>query len=638
MTEVQTVAVASLLAVTPSCPQDRAAKVAADLTAAFGRAPAIFSGVDLAGFDALANSDEAGDAHVLCHVTDGPAGIAFADCGWDRLVIEMGAADPDLDARVEATAAEAFAWQTADPVRALLDRWLAARGVPGAARVLICTSNWKADPVLARLDLRALTGRMRYLGTPVVACDADTVAAWREAASGLSVVSYQEATGLADVGAVVLLSDGPPLALPDDGIAGWADAIPFWLFQMPQLIPLTIGKKRPKRSLSHATNPQLSHNRFVGEASADGTFGVADTPIGKIRLLTNGLGPVGPFGHRIGGRLADLAQRPANHKVVALFGGSGAFSPRCFHDETIAGHLQARLETAAAGGEIPGTARVSVLNFGEPAGTITDVLTRFSHLGTLVRPDCVIAHIGVNEFGSFGNDPSLVDDFNILYASGVFGEQVQVRPSIEVTPERLAAAVAERLDALARLSAGLGAGFLAGFQPSLCFKRPTAAEQRSLDAAIARRPESKEGIYLSWRVYAEGVRALFELLGPDAAFPWLDLTGPFTPDTEAFYDHVHLTPDGNDIVAGLYQAAVTDILGRSEGFRPEAGRMPIRRPRSTDRTAALLDAEIAAAAADPDLAELAERLRSLRSDILQGAGKPELRGARELARDAYPLD
>ncbi len=56
-----------------------------------------------------------------------------------------------------------------------------------------------------------------------------------------------------------------------------------------------------------------------------------------------GMGPINSFGCRITQSLPDLARRDKNHKVVACFGGSAAWSMFCLHHQMYTELLQQRL-------------------------------------------------------------------------------------------------------------------------------------------------------------------------------------------------------------------------------------------------------------------------------------------------------
>ncbi len=618
------------------------AKISADLEAAFGARPEVRENVVASELAALAGPASLPRNDVVCHLTPDERAISFGTAGCDTLVVRVGVTDPTD--RAEAQAADGFAWQAPDRTRGLLDNWLGARKVPGDGVVLVCTRGWARAIPLARLELRCLAHRMRYLGRLVLACDAEWVSDWQAASGGGDAIPYDAVPGLAHVRAIVLLADGARPDTIDPDIIDLARGVPFSLFRTPQLFPLAVTGAGVRQVVPRATNPHLRHNRFVAQDDDTSALGVADTPVGKARRLTNGLGPMDAFGHRIGGSLKALARRPSSHKVVAVFGGSAVFSPRCFHEDTFPAQLGTLVEAHAKAGDIEGTERVTVLNFGKPAGTITDVLGAFAHFGSLVRPECVIAHIGANEFGAFGNDPALVEDYDILYPTAPDEGTEKRRLGLDNAPTRLAEVLCTRCEALSLMTTGFGARLVVGLQPSLCFKQPVDEEERSLSAALDRRPKLREGVYLAWRSYTEGRAHAVERLSVQPALDFLDLTDAFAAEDglAAFCDHVHLTPAGANVVAARYAPVIEDALAKAPLRMPPAAAgnevAAIRWSRSSDRFGDALDSEIAIASSDEALARLASTLSAERTEILNAIDSADHDSARELPRDAYPLD
>lgn len=286
-------------------------------------------------------------------------------------------------------------------------------------------------------------------------------------------------------------------------------------------------------------------------------------PYGYFAMLSNGLGPVNAFGHRIAGDVGPLESRGSDHKLIVVFGGSSAFSVACRHPDMFAARLESKLNAAAAGGRLEFT----VLNFGLSGNCLLNEISTYVLFCHRLRPDVVIAHNGFNDFvyGSI-NDPVLLGGSQMAY-SPVFESWAQqlmgTSPDIPLTQRLDAVAVAtnppdtvvdvylERVRQFAALVRGMGGHYVWGLQP-VAFAKPLSADEREACA------ETVDGRHF-YRPIIDRMPLLYQLAerrarAPEgAAFVNLQaLFRRFGRGDELFADFVHLTPAGDEQVAEAY--------------------------------------------------------------------------------------
>ena len=94
--------------------------------------------------------------------------------------------------------------------------------------------------------------------------------------------------------------------------------------------------------------------------------------------------------------MEDLAEREESLRVIALFGGSAAWSPECLHHEMFSSRLEDALRQKAA--EIGSALRFKVLNFGQHGHVVFNEIQTFTMFCVGLRPDVVLTHDGYNDF------------------------------------------------------------------------------------------------------------------------------------------------------------------------------------------------------------------------------------------------
>lgn len=117
------------------------------------------------------------------------------------------------------------------------------------------------------------------------------------------------------------------------------------------------------------------------------------------------------FGFRIPFDFLDLQDRPDSHRVIALFGGSTAFSTHCHDHEMFSSRLEHLLNE-----DNRESAKISVLNFGQVGSIVLQNIFTWILFSAQIRPDFVICHSGWNDLClGLSCDPVLMADHHITY-------------------------------------------------------------------------------------------------------------------------------------------------------------------------------------------------------------------------------
>lgn len=284
-------------------------------------------------------------------------------------------------------------------------------------------------------------------------------------------------------------------------------------------------------------------------------------------------GPLDAFGFRIDEDLEQLRQRPLNHKVIAVMGGSAAWSWYAFHEETFAERLEAKLREWLQSRRSGMT--VTVLNFGQGGAVLMhEMIVWMTHVERL-RPEVVITHDGFNDmhYGMM-NDPYLLQHgicapYEFELWSQKLHERSDVPPRFNMHdtlrptnfPRGIVQAYIERKTQFDRWIHASGARHVAALQPYVFSKHPSAIERETIAnpryighyAELRKRiPQLYEDVSLS--------------LAASTSLDVLNLHQQFSrfgPEVTLFADYVHTTPAGDEELANLYFKVVRErqLLG-----------------------------------------------------------------------------
>jgi hypothetical protein len=286
-----------------------------------------------------------------------------------------------------------------------------------------------------------------------------------------------------------------------------------------------------------------------------------------------GVGPVNEFGHRIEFDFRELEKRPANHKVVACYGGSAAYSIFCCHDQMYTKAMERRLNEFCRSNNLD--FRFTVLNFGGPGHVVLNELFTHVLFGSRVRPDIVIAHDGANDVGyGSGCDPFLVNNHLIyqqqlelwaciLHNPSYTGDRLAVEPTWghEAAPlGMIVKAYGARKRQFCSIVKAEGAKFIHGLQPIFLSKPEYSDLEKRWIFDEPRIPLEQHAGF-------EHVRQAYKLLlgstpslGEDAFVDCNELFGAYGKEATLFADVVHLAPEGDRVIGEHYADRIVELM------------------------------------------------------------------------------
>jgi hypothetical protein len=289
------------------------------------------------------------------------------------------------------------------------------------------------------------------------------------------------------------------------------------------------------------------------------------------------LGHVNEFGFRVPDDYMALADRPSNHKVIAVFGGSSAFSFYCFDHETFSAVLERMLNerAAATGSELTFT----VLNFGMHDNVVMQEMINYGVFVAPVHPDMVIAHDGHNDmYYGLQNDPHLLNRSGIIYqrlhqdwAKLVQGSEAVKTPDLYSVsteclqmniPDNVIDVYIARKTQFMRTAQAFGAHFVWGVQPIHASKGALSQREiRKQEAAgLDTSPHRRRWMRCFNQIY-DMLSARLTRLEDIHLLDFHRRFAAFDDSVELFWDNCHLSPAGDAVVARAYADEVAPLLG-----------------------------------------------------------------------------
>ncbi len=304
-------------------------------------------------------------------------------------------------------------------------------------------------------------------------------------------------------------------------------------------------------------------------------WGFVNFPYGCLYMDPDS-GPVDPFGFRINHDWRLLRDRAPEHKVVAVFGGSAAFSCYCEYDEMFSSRLEDKLNRRAK--ENKSKSRFTVLNFGMHDNVVMqEMLTYMLHVYSL-KPDAIIAHDGHNDIWyGLCDDPFLVNHYDIIYQrhSEMWSKKLHETehlPSPSLLscvpgrqefnlPQKVIHAYVARKRQFQEIAETHGAVFLWGLQPTILSKQRLSENEQEILSSM---PKFKHASTPDEMFYSKLFQAFEMLAATLRNLPDIKLVdfhahlGPFSEDKDVMWDHIHLSPLGDDILAERYLEALKE--------------------------------------------------------------------------------
>lgn len=301
-------------------------------------------------------------------------------------------------------------------------------------------------------------------------------------------------------------------------------------------------------------------NRLISQSDGE-RFSIF--PGGYLYRILN-LGPTNEHGFRITDDIEALASRDSNHKVIAIFGGSGAWSTLTLYDEMFAELLQHELNYYAESQNL--SLKITVLNFAQPHGLILNEINTFLLWGYKCQPDLVISHSGVNDFSSGQvSDTNLLNRDKITYQFyyeswakilaensdiPLMSERVGQMASTNL-PRAIIGAFIERLGQFETVVQAYKADFLHVLQPFALSKQALSGyEIKRLEKVASDSP---------YMVLTQNLPFLYEkflsVRSDRLEHPLLDLHSEFYGfggESTLFGDYVHTLPAGDKLISRMY--------------------------------------------------------------------------------------
>lgn len=294
-------------------------------------------------------------------------------------------------------------------------------------------------------------------------------------------------------------------------------------------------------------------------------------PFGYLAAHT-GLGHVNRCGFRIKKPLEALTDRPSDHLVVAVFGGSTVFSTYCYDHEMFTHRIEAHLkQILQSHHEAPSA--VDVLNFGQVGSVVLNNILTWMTFCHRVKPDIVICHFGWNDLAlGMVTDPVLLADHDITYAYP-FEEWARVLHStrdevststhkpvrIRNNPQDAVGALMRRIQQFSDLVTGTGGRFIAGLQPIAESKSGLHPQEKAV-ARAANNPDLELVFNRIGHLFQMTSEALAQLQNTTTIDFYRDFSR-FGADNNLFADKVHCRPAGDEILGETYAERIQSLLG-----------------------------------------------------------------------------
>jgi hypothetical protein len=303
---------------------------------------------------------------------------------------------------------------------------------------------------------------------------------------------------------------------------------------------------------------------FVGPRHDDNFYYF---PYGYLFRLT-GMGPTNEFGHRINQDIEALVNRSANHILIAVFGGSAAWSIFSFYEEMFSYRLQIKLNDDAvrAGSNL----KFTVINFGTPGNVVLNELTTYLLFCQRLKPNAVIAHDGFNDlyYGQVSH-PHLLNKYAMTYQynlenwSQILHETSTTaldwsKDNIPVInyPRVIVGSYLERVEQFRSVVHGSGTTFISGLQPMMFSKKIMSTEEAAWLPMFKPKEETFRNMRLLYDRYIESDpgRHGRHFVNFHAIF------NEYGAEDTLLGDVMHTVPAGDEVIAAHYFEHMRDRL------------------------------------------------------------------------------
>lgn len=315
--------------------------------------------------------------------------------------------------------------------------------------------------------------------------------------------------------------------------------------------------------------PHLNKHIF-NRLSAGLNSGFYYFPYGYLYRLT-GLGPINEFGHRISIDLSSLESRGKEHKVIAIYGGSAAWSIFSQHEEMFAHRLEQKLNNYCKEASLPYF--FSVLNFALPGNVVLNEMLTFLMFCNKIRPDIVIAHDGFNDmvYGQ-ASDPYLLNKYDITYQLDIEpwsqilhnSEEIKIAWSSDTIPivnfpRAIINAYCDRLMQFQGVVHGIGAAFIAALQPMIYSKKALSSSEKELTEYHLEQGRYSQ-VFKKMSFLYEKYLEKQPSLCLQHFLNMHNLFYRFGQNDTMLLDVMHTSPQGDEAIAGFYSDYIKEHI------------------------------------------------------------------------------
>lgn len=285
-------------------------------------------------------------------------------------------------------------------------------------------------------------------------------------------------------------------------------------------------------------------------------------PYGYLFRMT-GLGPTNAFGHRITANLDLVEKRDASHKLVAVFGGSSAWSIYSYYEEMFAARLEAKLNQYGSG--LADRLSFTVLNFAMPGNVVLNQNQTYMLFCQKLKPDVVISHDGVNDL-SYGKltSPYLLNEHDITYQNNFeawshmlhgthqfeLGWSRDKMPAINF-PRSIIKSYLFRKGQFRDVVEAFGGIFIAALQPLHRSKKELSHQEKEWMDYFKPNEEPHKNLHLLYEKYLETLK-VFPRHEYEHFVDFHEIFSRYGQETTLLADPVHTVPAGDEVVAEHY--------------------------------------------------------------------------------------
>ena len=277
------------------------------------------------------------------------------------------------------------------------------------------------------------------------------------------------------------------------------------------------------------------------------------------------IGPTDKLGFRITGDFLAYKNRPKDHKLICIFGGSAAWGAGCLFEETLSEQLQGMLNTKAKNSNLK--LKFTVLNFAQPSAVVLNEICNYLLYVFRINPDIIISHSGYNDLAwGITSDPLLLNKYHITYQSALEGwtailynNHKQVHSNQTNFPGSIIQSYLERINEFQTIIASLDKAFIWGLQPFLYSK----SELTDFEQYHVRHINNQSIVNQSIKqLYSQLVTKINDTEEVDL-INFHNLFKKFGNNDHFFYDMVHPSPEGHKIMANIYLEQIFNLLNSS---------------------------------------------------------------------------